>query len=239
MNFAEVVVNGWDVFLYPSANPTMSITPSPSTPISNLALKCKASMSTTSDNAPASRAVDGNTDGNFYHNSVVHSKRKNDWSDWWKVDLKSDQNRIMEVIVYARTDCCTDRTSNLIVEILDSAGVVCARRKIGKASAVNKLEFGAGVVGKTVKLSGGMMNFAEVVVNGWDVFLYPSATPTMSIAPSPSTPISNLALKCKASMSTTSDNAPASRAVDGNTDGNFYHNSVVHSKRKNDWSDWW
>merc|ERR1712157_154694 len=145
--------------------PSVSVAPSPSTPISNLALNRPAALKTTCYGGDASRGVDGNTDGNWGGNSVVHSCR---YDDWWKVELQSEECKVTEVIVYARTDCCMYRTNNVKVEVLDSNGEVVATRQIGTATAVNKLEFG-GATGKTFKLSGNMMNFAEVEVNGWDV----------------------------------------------------------------------
>lgn len=55
------------------------------------------------------RAVDGNIDGNWYDNSVTHTGR--DAQAWWQVDLGTSK-ALGEVVVFNRTDCCTDRLSN-------------------------------------------------------------------------------------------------------------------------------
>lgn len=51
---------------------------------------------------PASRAVDGNVDGNWYGKSCTHTKHE---AAWWQVDLGS-MISIDHVDIYHRTDCC-------------------------------------------------------------------------------------------------------------------------------------
>lgn len=79
----------------------------------NLALGKPARQSTTHHlGADASRAVDGNTDGNFWNNSVTHtSDTTADPAPWWQVDLGATLP-IRTVNVYNRTDCCADRLSD-------------------------------------------------------------------------------------------------------------------------------
>jgi hypothetical protein len=57
----------------------------------------------------ASHGVDGNTDGNFWDNSVTHTDT--DHQPWWWVDLGSVQN-IRQINIYNRTDCCSSRLSH-------------------------------------------------------------------------------------------------------------------------------
>ena len=64
----------------------------------------------------ASRAVDGNTDGNWSNNSVTHTNA--DQNAWWYVDLGSVQ-QISTVKLWNRTDCCQDRLSNFYVFVFD------------------------------------------------------------------------------------------------------------------------
>lgn len=73
----------------------------------NLALGKPATQSSTAYGADASRAVDGNTDGNFFNNSVTHTAD----SGWWQVDLGSAQ-RVGNVVLWNRTDCCSERLQN-------------------------------------------------------------------------------------------------------------------------------
>ncbi|MBM4430077.1 MAG: DUF11 domain-containing protein, partial [Chloroflexi bacterium] len=64
----------------------------------------------------ASRAVDGNTDGSYYHGSASHTGY--DTYAWWQVDLDSVQ-WLDAVSVWNRTDCCADLLSNFYVFVSD------------------------------------------------------------------------------------------------------------------------
>ncbi|XP_025077689.1 uncharacterized protein LOC112554225 [Pomacea canaliculata] len=56
--------------------------------------------------APAGKAVDGNTDGNFGHGSCTHTKTPEGYTTtWWKVDLMGFY-KVTSVEIFARTDCC-------------------------------------------------------------------------------------------------------------------------------------
>mgnify|MGYP001277153668 CR=1 FL=1 len=55
---------------------------------------------------PASVAVDGNTSGDYYAESVTHSAFEN--NAWWRVDLGAIYN-IRQIKVFNRTDCCSER----------------------------------------------------------------------------------------------------------------------------------
>ncbi|MCW3815987.1 glycoside hydrolase N-terminal domain-containing protein [Micromonospora sp. DR5-3] len=85
----------------------------------NLALRKPAEQSSTypSGGGVASRAVDGNTDGNFSSNSVTHTNLDN--QPWWQVDLGASQD-IGEVLVWNRTDCCSARLTDFYVLVSDS-----------------------------------------------------------------------------------------------------------------------
>jgi len=68
----------------------------------NIAPKGKASQSTTDFEGVAARAIDGNTEGDFYKaSSVTHTKVES--AAWWEVDLGSEQD-IDSVVVWNRTD---------------------------------------------------------------------------------------------------------------------------------------
>jgi RHS repeat-associated protein len=76
----------------------------------NLALNRSARQSSTAiGTAPASNAVDGNTDGNFNDGSVTHTGF--DANAWWEVDLGS-AGTISNVTIWNRTDCCLDRLTD-------------------------------------------------------------------------------------------------------------------------------
>ncbi|WP_240359634.1 Vps62-related protein [Pyxidicoccus trucidator] len=64
----------------------------------------------------AMRAVDGNTSGNWGHNSVTHTD--NQLQPWWQVDLQGIQP-LSNVVLYNRTDCCSERLQNFRVRVSD------------------------------------------------------------------------------------------------------------------------
>jgi hypothetical protein len=66
--------------------------------------------------ATANKAVDGNTDGNFFNGSVTHTQCGN--QDWWQVDLGSVSD-ITTIRLWNRTDCCADRLANFYVFVSD------------------------------------------------------------------------------------------------------------------------
>lgn len=79
----------------------------------NVATGKAATQSSTGWDSPASRAVDGNTDGNWYNGSVSHT----DYNDqaWWQVDLGSVR-QVGKVDVYLMTVCCSSH-SNFDVKV--------------------------------------------------------------------------------------------------------------------------
>jgi len=86
----------------------------------NLALTGTATQSSTySPDYGAGKAIDGNTDGNIYHGSVTHSAYQ--VQPWWQVDLLGTFH-LDRIILWNRTDCCSDRLSNFSVSVLDNLG---------------------------------------------------------------------------------------------------------------------
>ncbi len=83
-----------------------------STP-TNIAINKPSSQHSTQLNANASRANDGNTDGNFWGgNSVTITNWDNE--TWWEIDLESVSD-IDQIKVYNRTDCCSEILNNYYV----------------------------------------------------------------------------------------------------------------------------
>jgi hypothetical protein len=80
----------------------------------DLAVGTTASQSSTFDVAGPWRAIDGNTDGNWWNGSVTHTGFQA--SPWWQVDL-GVSHAIGTVIVSNRTDCCSDRLSDFDVTV--------------------------------------------------------------------------------------------------------------------------
>ena len=66
----------------------------------------------------APKAVNGDTKGVWYTNSITHTKKEQ--GAWWQVDLGGKKN-INQIIIHNRTDCCADRLSNYQVSISNKA----------------------------------------------------------------------------------------------------------------------
>jgi len=65
--------------------------------------------------------VDGNTDGNFYDNSVSHTNPEP--NPWWQVDL-GVSTAVSSVVVWNRTDCCGTRLGDYWVFVSDTPFLV-------------------------------------------------------------------------------------------------------------------
>jgi len=85
---------------------------------SNIAINKPTSQSGTQVGATSFRAVDGNTDGDFWVSiSVINTN----WQvePWWEVDLGGVTN-IESINVWNRTDCCAEALSNFYVLVSEA-----------------------------------------------------------------------------------------------------------------------
>ncbi len=199
-------------------------------PASNLVSgSAVATQSSTCHGGVPSRAIDGNTDGNYYHNSVQHTC--NDANAWWKVDLDASYDyAINRVSVYNRNDCCMGTLAGAEVQILDSSGAVVASEPLVGVMGVYNMNFD-NAEGRSVrvrKANGGGLTIAEVKVLGWS-YLGGILSPL---------PI-NLARRSGAvpSQSSTCHGGGPWRAVDGDKNGDWGGNSITHNCNGN--NEWW
>jgi hypothetical protein len=81
-------------------------------PVSNIAVGKAARQSSTANGGVASRAVDGNTSGNWTDLSVTQTISET--KPWWQVDL-GQSYAIDSLQLWNRTDCCAARLSNFYV----------------------------------------------------------------------------------------------------------------------------
>jgi hypothetical protein len=105
--------------------------------VGNLAAGRAVSQSSTLLGADAARAVDRNIDGNWFGNSVTHTDFE--VQPWWQVDLGTVSS-IGQVVLFNRTDCCSERLADLDVLVSNdgitwqigatSFGVASARKAI-------------------------------------------------------------------------------------------------------------
>ena len=85
----------------------------------NVAVKGKATQSSTGFNGPPALAIDGNTDGD-YHVAKSTTHTQEDQGPWWEVDLGS-ASRIDKVVIWNRTDSDLGyRLAGLRVALLDA-----------------------------------------------------------------------------------------------------------------------
>lgn len=78
----------------------------------NIALQGTATQSSTYGDNVASMANDGNTDGNWFNNSVSHTS--DDSQPFWTLDLGAI-HPINAIRIFNRTDCCGERLSDFYV----------------------------------------------------------------------------------------------------------------------------
>jgi hypothetical protein len=148
-----------------------------------------------------------------------------DANSWWQVDLGAPLN-VNSIIIWNRTDCCTERLSDYWVFLSDAPLAanetpeqLCNRNDIWAMheTAAPDPSVTIPVVkhGRYVRVQLGRrayLSLAEVQVLG-----------------SSSNGKQNLALHKEATQSSSFRGVDAGRALDGNTDGDFFHGSVTHT----------
>ncbi|MGI8509885.1 MAG: discoidin domain-containing protein [Gemmatimonadaceae bacterium] len=140
-------------------------------------------------NHMAAKAVDGNTDGDFYHNSITHTNA--DQNAYWYVDLGSTSS-IGSIDVFNRTDGFGSRLNNFFVSVLaagtPNVGSFTAPTvwsQFFSGTPFNEMLFTApaGTQGRYVKIQfdhTDYLQLAEVTVNA------APGTPGTSTVPEPS-----------------------------------------------------
>ena len=197
----------------------------PSTTPTNVALGKTATQSSDYLTYEASKAVDGNTDGDLNNGSVSHTD--NSGEKWWEVDL-GELYFIDDIKIWNRTDCCSDRLSNYYVFFNDAPFTT-------NTIAQLKTEQGVTYYHRTTKPNpstslpvGGKARYVRIQVTG--------ANGNLSLA-EVQVFATNIARNKTATQSSDYLIYDASRAVDGNTDGDFSHGSVSHTN--NGGEKWW
>ena len=134
------------------------------------AMSGSVSQSTTAFGGVASRAIDGNTSGDWNQNSVTHT----DFGPqpWWQVDLGAIRF-VKSIDVYNRTDCCADRLTNFNV-MTSTDGISWSSTNIpGTAGTPTQIALGPQAIGTQarfvqVQLAGSnFLSLAEVNVWGF------------------------------------------------------------------------
>jgi F5/8 type C domain/Bacterial Ig-like domain (group 1)/Domain of unknown function DUF11 len=200
-------------------------------PSSDLAQGKPATQSSTLPGTPsAAAAVDGNTDGAFYNNSVTATNL--DPNPWWQVDLGASMS-IASVVVWNRTDCCGTRLSDYWVFVSDTpflptdtpanlqfrTGTFSSHQTTAPNPSTTITVGGQGRYVRVQLTSAGYLSLAEVQVFG------PGTTPPPGAVASQSSTLPGY------------PTAVAASAIDGNTDGNFSDASVTATNLDN--NAWW
>jgi hypothetical protein len=199
----------------------------------NLALGKAATQSSVAYGGVASRAVDGSTDGNYFNNSVTHSAGAS--QDWWQVDL-GQSAAIDSVKLWNRTDCCSTRLSNfhVFVSATDMTGRTWAQLTADptvRQVAVTSLNGSASL---SLAIGGVSGRYVRVQLDGQDNLSLAEVQVFGRVV----SPATNLALGKPATQSSEGFGGAASRAVDGNTSGNYFNSSVTHTASAAA-QDWW
>lgn len=108
----------------------------------NIAQQGKATQSSTSVGALAGRAIDGNTNGDYFAHSV--SSTSSAGSSWWELDL-GEEHRVSSVVLYNRVDCCGDRIKPARILLLTREREVVWEHAIREHSDRYRFEISAAV----------------------------------------------------------------------------------------------
>ncbi len=131
----------------------------------NLALNGKASQSSDNAGVPASKAIDGNTDGALSAASVAQTQDEN--QPWWQVELE-EQDTIGLIQIYNCTDdSFKDALTNFTVTVWDTNNTLVYSKTIDEAAITLFSIDTEGVIGKTIKIqlnSSAILSLAEVKV---------------------------------------------------------------------------
>jgi len=138
-----------------------------------------------SSNSMAPNAVDGNTDGNFYNNSIFHSAASN--GGWWYVDLGQTYD-VTQIDYWNRTDFGPQRIVGATLGIFTAAPY-----QGGSPAPVWSTVFTSSAIQQTFALSAtgryvgiidpvDYLQIAELQVQGT-----PSLTPPSTTTPEPAT----------------------------------------------------
>ena len=201
-------------FIKKTVTPENSSVPSVD-PLENIALGKRVSQSSTAYDGFASKAVDGNTNGNFENQSVTHTDFQS--KPWWQVDLDSEET-IRQINIYNRTDTASDRLSNFHIILLDSFGNEIDRKRISSLTDT----------------------FAQIAIDykkARYVRIELEGNNALSLAEVQVLRAENIAWKKQATQSSTAYGGNANRALDGNTNSSYSQNSVTHTNFEK--QAWW
>ncbi|KAL5254989.1 hypothetical protein ACHWQZ_G014437 [Mnemiopsis leidyi] len=175
-------------------------------------------QSSTGWSGDSARAVDGNIDGQYSHNSC--SCTAADKGNWWRVNFKSNF-AISHVIIHNRQDCCEDRINGAMVYAGD---VYCGTVKYTAGQTNFKVEC-EGLVADHVLIRQPYtyLTLCEVQVFGKE---------------STDEPMRNIGQNKPATQSSVGWGGEANRATDNRVDGRWGEKTCTHTLNTNI-LEWW
>ena len=191
----------------------------------NLARFGKATQSSVIAGASAELAIDGSTDGDFKNGSVTATNLNT--NAWWELDLGVASN-ISQIALWNRTDAATDRLSDVSVFVSDVPFVSQLLDETINQPGVRRIQI-AGEAGE--------QSLLDINRTGRFIRVQLEGSNYLSLAEVQVFGFTNLAEGKPAEQSGTIIGADASRAVDGNTSGIFFENSVTATN--NNTNAWW
>ncbi|WP_372757722.1 T9SS type A sorting domain-containing protein [Mariniflexile sp.] len=154
----------------------------------NLALTGAAIQSSTAYGGMGSRAIDGDTNGNFNANSVTHTAVEE--GSWWQVNLSSEQP-IGDIVIFNRTGSQSyiDRLADFAVYVYDANGAETFLKTFSNDPPnPSKTIDAGGALGKTIKIvqlnDSNALSLAEVQVFSKALSVSEEVTP-ISLYPNP------------------------------------------------------
>lgn len=109
---------------------------------------------------PASAAIDGVINGNYYNpNGIAHTNA--DYQAWWQVQLDQAYT-INGIDLYNRTDCCSGRLNNFTVSVFDGSNVVFSQTY----ASFNETISGPNVSGMHIDVANLVGDRVKVQLNG-------------------------------------------------------------------------
>ncbi|MDO6760357.1 chondroitinase-B domain-containing protein [Tamlana sp. 2_MG-2023] len=183
---------------------------------SNLALSGTATQSSVGYGGIPSRAIDGNTAGNWSGGSVTHTSAGTD--AWWQVDLGQTQS-IGDIVIYNRTDnCCSNRLSNFTVSVIDSNGNTTFSQTVANPPSPSVTINAGDVNGEVVRVSlNGTLSLAEV-----QVYEGEGSNPTPADAPYDIVKFQDYLAQCKLQSPLSGTEATDAAIIAGYSSNTFY-----------------
>lgn len=134
----------------------------------NLALNKPATQSTTNWIATADKAVDGNTNGNYWQDLSI---AETNWgaNPWWEVDLGAIED-ISEIEIWNRTDCCSFNLDDYYILVSDDPFVSGNLSDVLAQSGVESFYQGSEAASPTTVVINAKGRYVRVQLN-WSAIL--------------------------------------------------------------------